>query len=89
MIVSFFRWFFGPRRRLSPLKIELANLRRVYASDEMRLSSMADDFWQNGGICCPGCGMPGYRDLEEKQERRLCRMSGIEQKLKNDAGRKA
>jgi hypothetical protein len=76
---------FGIRHRPSPLKIELANLRKRYAADEERLAILADDFWRNGGICCPGCGVPGYTDLQEKQERRLLRISGIEQKLgKND-----
>lgn len=66
---------------MSPLKIELANLRKRFAENEVRLQRASDDFWRNGGICCPGCGVPGFLDLQFKQERRLLRIDGLKRKL--------
>ena len=69
------------RERRSPLKTELKNLKKKIAEDDLRLAQMSDDFWQNGGICCPSCGVPGFRDLCDKQDRRSLRVKGIEKKL--------
>jgi hypothetical protein len=66
---------------VSPLKTELENLKKRFAEDEVRLQKVSDDFWRNGGICCPGCGVRGFLDLQFKQERRLLRMDGIKKKL--------
>ena len=79
---------FGRRPRPSPLKIELQNLYLKVAQTDQHLFELERGFWKNGGICCPGCGVPGYRDLCEKQERRLLRISGIEAKLKCDEAKK-
>jgi len=85
-MLSSIKKFFGfdSQRRLSPLKIELKNLRRSYAADDERMLEMSDNFWRNGGVCCPGCGVPGYNDLRDKQYRRLRRIEGIEKKLERD-----
>lgn len=71
--------------RPSPLRTQLANLRSNYARDEEKLAQASRDFWSNGGVCCPTCGVRGYCELEMKQERRLKRMDQIKAKLERDA----
>jgi hypothetical protein len=46
---------------------------------------MADierEFWLDGGVCCPCCGVPGYSEMMSAQERRERRILYIEKKLK-------
>jgi hypothetical protein len=44
----------------SPLRIELKNLERNLASTEEHLSEVSEEFWRDGGVCCPCCGVPGH-----------------------------
>jgi hypothetical protein len=49
---------------------DIVRLERKIAREEDRMSEISDDFFKNGGVCCPSCGVPGYSDLQYKQERR-------------------
>lgn len=69
----------------SPLKVELASLKRNLAYTEVSMEEIAKDFWRNGGVCCPSCGSSEFRKLELKQERRQQRIEQIKAKLKRDA----
>jgi 50S ribosomal subunit-associated GTPase HflX len=69
------------RRRASPLKIELANLRAAMDRTDRLTEQLSAEFWANGGICCPTCGVPGYGELLQKQERRKKRAREIKEKL--------
>lgn len=73
-------------RLASPLKTELANLRRNYDRDEDKLARASRDFWSSGGVCCPSCGVRGYGELQLKQERRLKRMDEIRAYLQRHGG---
>lgn len=75
------RGLFRSKRRESPLKVELRNLRRNYHLTEDHLRKVSSEFWANGGVCCPNCGVPGYSALQDKQERREARIKQIEAKL--------
>ena len=68
---------------MSILKTELDNLCKQYLRTEDRLQYMVNNLWS--GICCPSCGVPGYSDLEDKQERRLVRMKQLRVKLFKDS----
>lgn len=81
MLPRWIRRLLGRRHLPSPLKVELANLKKNYDRDDDYLADTAANFWRNGGVCCPSCGVPGYSALVEKQERRLKRMEGIKKKL--------
>lgn len=72
-------WFFRPK--LSPLKRELKNLYNNITRTETLLGIMNDEFWRDGGVCCPYCGCPGYRELTYKNERREERVKQIKYKL--------
>lgn len=84
-ISSLFQRLFGPPP--GSLESELDNLRRNYRRTSEHLARVSQNFFENGGICCPGCGVSGYRDLEEKNERRLKRIGEIEKKLAGLAGK--
>lgn len=68
-------------RNISPLRYELMRLNQRYSETELELNRFSDNFWENNGICCPGCGVPGYSDLQDKQYRRLIRMDELRVKL--------
>jgi hypothetical protein len=63
------------------LKEEMAGLYRNIERTNKTLDVMAADFWREGGICCPSCGVRGYSDLLDKNERRWERIKQIETKL--------
>ena len=65
----------------SSLKAELANLELNLATTYTFMSELAEEFWDNGGVCCPSCGVPGYSELLLKQERREARIAQIKKKL--------
>lgn len=65
----------------SPLKFELRNLERNILETDARMQEVEREFWANGGVCCPGCGVPGWHELTEKQERRRERVKQIHTKL--------
>ncbi|PRF55377.1 hypothetical protein [Burkholderia multivorans] len=73
-------------KRSSGLKKELEGLKRNIDKTDELMSQLASEFWMNGGVCCPGCGVPGYSELELKQERREQRMKEIVAKLRRDGG---
>lgn len=66
----------------SLLKQELENLYKQINRTEDRLHDMARKEWN--GICCPSCGVPGYSDLVEKNDRRRERIEQIKLKLSQD-----
>jgi 50S ribosomal subunit-associated GTPase HflX len=63
------------------LQIELANLQRNLDLTEAYMGEVAEEFWRNGGVCCPSCGVPGYSELVNKQIRRMDRVVQIKKKL--------
>ena len=71
--------------RRSPLTVELENLKLNYAVTADLLAELEEEFWANGGTCCPGCGVRGFNELCEKQSRRAKRISELEIKLKDKA----
>ncbi|VBQ81368.1 hypothetical protein [Burkholderia pseudomallei] len=72
--------------RLSGLKRELEGLKRNIDRTDELMSQLESEFWAGGGVCCPGCGVPGYSELQLKQERREHREKQIVAKLKRDGG---
>ena len=85
---SFSKWHWKKSEatapRMSPLKTELDNLLTNIKRTKRLMEKIEAAFWRDGGICCPGCGCPGYRDLESKQERREKRIEEIRAKLMRD-----
>ena len=75
-------WRFQLKRKpVSPLHRELSDLKTAFAKTDLLLERMSDDFWRGGGVCCPECGVEGYRELGWKQERREKRIRQLEKKL--------
>ena len=68
------------------LKKELECLLANISRTEDYMGELADEFWSNGGICCPSCGVRGYSELELKQERRYQRVNEIKQKIAKSQG---
>jgi hypothetical protein len=68
-------------RRQSPLRTELTNLKAKVLREDIRLGELNRQFWLDGGICCPCCGVPGYSEAMSAQERRELRIRYIEKKL--------
>ena len=66
---------------MGKLKIELENLERNIRKTDDYMSQLNNEFWADGGICCPMCGMPLYRVLHNKQENRYKRRTEILKKL--------
>ena len=66
---------------MANLQTELENLYRNVARTDDQMAEMAEACWRAGGICCPSCGMPGYSDLIERQDRRWARIRIVEAKL--------
>ncbi len=60
---------------------EHRDLARALWETEKLLARKSRDFWENGGICCPDCGVPGYSELVRKQERRWRRSEQIRLRL--------
>ncbi len=66
---------------VSPIKSEIEHLRISRTADDQRLGSAERNFWKAGGVCCPGCGVPGFSKLVNKQERRMSRHADLAFKL--------
>lgn len=73
---------------MSVLRKEISRLNHVIERTEQEMINLEEDFWQNGGICCPGCGVPGFSEMEEKQERRKKQLRYLIKKYEKDSGRK-
>jgi len=71
---------------MSKLKLEFFNLNKNIADTDDYLRSRAREFWDNGGVCCPTCGVEGYGELEIKQENRWKRRKELIVKLKEVFG---
>jgi transposase len=66
---------------MSLLREELANLKAKIQREDIRLGEIERQFWEDGGVCCPCCGVPGFSEAEKRQERRYLRIKQIEKKL--------
>ncbi len=64
---------------------QLKALQARYRREDDELGDIAREFWANGGICCPGCGVPGYSERERRQERREQRITELKAKIARDA----
>jgi hypothetical protein len=71
-----------PPRRRSPLRAELADLKAKVRREDIRLGEIERQFWLDGGVCCPSCGVPGYSEAMSAQERRELRIQYLENKLR-------
>lgn len=82
--------YFRRRQKTRPtnLQIELVNLKKNIRITENHMSDLSREFWSNGGLCCEGCGIPGWHGLVIKQQRREERIEQIEAKLTKHAQRK-
>ena len=67
--------------QMSPLRRELRNLKTKVQQEDFRLSQLEMEFWEMGGVCCPSCGIPGFSEARDAQERRLQRIHYLEKKL--------
>jgi hypothetical protein len=56
--------------RPDELTREIVRLERKMAREEAHMNRITEEFWENGGVCCPGCGVPGYSELQRRQEHR-------------------
>lgn len=86
MSIKLLSSLFSRKKKLSPLKTELQNLERRFADTEYYMQELEREFWSNGGICCPSCGVPGFSDIEQKQERRMDRIEYLKAKISNSGG---
>lgn len=75
---------FGQKPKLSPLKTEIENLRVKIRKDEARLAKAERKFWNEGGVCCPFCGVSGYSELSRLQDERQTRIDQLLAKIKRD-----
>lgn len=79
---SLFRTLFPfVRPRLRGLALERHYLIRNIKRTDERMQKLAHDFWACGGVCCPSCGISGYSELCDKQQRRMERLGQIDRKL--------
>ena len=85
--MKLFRWIKKPKR-ISPLNQEIVGLKRNIASTEDWQANVANQFWANGGICCPCCGVPGYSEASSLNERRMLRLKQLEAKLLRDRSKR-
>jgi len=72
------------KRRLSPVKAEIANLHAAINQTDRYMADLIDSWC---GICCPNCEFPILNDLELKQHRRQERLEQLKAKLVRDAVR--
>lgn len=68
-------------KKPSPLRVELTNLEHRVLQEDLRLYELEQQFWSDGGVCCPYCGIPGFSGAVDKQVRRKARITQIEHKL--------
>lgn len=66
------------------LRAELDGLLKNIRRTDDLMAQQADEFWANDGVCCPSCGVPGYSDLQLKQERREKRVAEVRAKIARD-----
>lgn len=78
---------FWPFMGRSPLEKELRNLRKNIERTDEHLQKLSDDFWREGGACCPHCRVPGFSGLAKQQHRRRERVSQIVQELEGKRDR--
>lgn len=71
-------------RKASALKQELENLRKNVKETYNHMGSLSAEFFSSGGVCCPSCGVRGYSELIDKQDRRHKRIDQILAKLSRD-----
>lgn len=88
VVLKGFGRFLSEPNKKSPLVQELAGLTINIAETDAKLARLAKEFWANGGVCCPSCGVPGYSDLQLKQERRRERVKQVIAKLDRDSYKK-
>ena len=69
----------------SPLKFEVSALVAKIERVDNEMGDIENDFFADGGICCPSCGVPGYSEMSLKQERRVKRLKQLRDKLARDA----
>jgi len=61
---------FAKKKPRSRLAQQIAALKAAIAREDEELAKIEQQFWRDGGVCCPDCGEPGYSDRERAQERR-------------------
>lgn len=57
-------------QRRSNLTSEIQLLERKIYLEENRMDLISEKFFREGGVCCPGCGVPGFTRLKLAQDRR-------------------
>ena len=67
--MSLIDWLLGRHRRTT-LEDEINQLKRKLYKEELCMGALSDRYFEDGGICCPNCGLPGYRKLGMAQDRR-------------------
>ncbi len=72
------------RRRPHGIRGEIHDLERKIPKIDAELEEIEDRFWREGGTCCPGCGVPGFTEKQNAQERRRLRLAQIRAKLARD-----
>jgi hypothetical protein len=71
----------APLTKTGILRREIAAIERKMHKVELQMDKLEAQFWKNGGVCCPTCGLPGYSDLEWAQERREAWLKILRAKL--------
>jgi DNA repair exonuclease SbcCD ATPase subunit len=65
------RWRPWSRKpKLSGIALAMEQLESKIAREDARMDEISDQFFRDGGVCCPSCGEPGYTELKLAQERR-------------------
>jgi hypothetical protein len=67
------------------IKREIADLENKIRAEAARMQQVEARFWKEGGMCCPGCGVKGWYDWVEAQERRQKRLEQLKAKLERDS----
>jgi hypothetical protein len=80
-LITWLRRYRKPKSKAEILLREITNLERKMLKVELHMDRLEDQFWRDGGGCCPGCGMPGYSDLQSAQDRRERWMKILQAKL--------
>lgn len=69
------------------LEREIVRIKCKIAVEDDRMSQISDQFFEDGGICCPACGVPGYSESMSAQERRERWLAILMQKHRKKAER--
>lgn len=75
-------------KRVSPLKKECADIIMKLGRIRKRMEKDEKNFWANGGICCPFCGVYGHSERATQCDQLEKRLKELEQKLKQDTSGK-